>query len=834
MTSPFPVKSIRNRSVNSYSTVINVRLSRNLPGTLLAQASLTKTVMIKNYLVLFGRNMLRYKTFSLVNVFGLTLGIACFSIIILFAEFEFSFDKFHHRSDNIYRIVKDFANNEGLKMPDATTPPALGAKLRTDVPEVESITRFLPNRGRRNLFQYVDKQFYELELMRVDSAFFSVFDFELVKGSKERPFNGVHSMVLTESIARKYFGDEDPIGKIIRTNIGSQTDFEVTGVLKDVPLNSHFSFQVLIPFQNFSNADTDWSRHIFYTYVRLKPGSDPVVFESKVKDIVRRQDPDNLDMYYIQPINDIHLTSRLKGELGQNGDLQYVQILLLIGIFVIVIAGINYVNLITAQSLKRAKEIGIRKVNGAFRGSLIFQFLLESVAVAIVSSLLAIIVVSLISPYLASTLGVDLSGMLFDSNSVRFILPASVFGIGILAGVYPAFYLSSFRPLRVFSGKLTSSGPGIRLRQGLVIFQFVISSGLIISFLVIRQQVEFIHNRDLGFEQQRIVTVPNVVGVANAEVIAEDLRKIANVESVACASGGIFGLGNSVNGIADKNGDNHIALNFLRADYDFIPTLGMKMIQGRNFDSAFPSDSSAIIINETAVRQLGLKEPVIGQMLRWDDESGTIREVHIVGVARDFHFTSFHDQIKPFGFILEADNGSTFFVRINVDAGVTGLAEVEKVWKKHNPDKPFDYVFQDEYTGKLHAAEERFQKLFTSFTILAIVVACLGLFGLVTALSDLKTKEIGIRKVLGASVTGIIGLLSKQFMSLVVIAFIIAAPLSVLIMRGWLDGFAYHVELQCHVLLTAGAMIFIIAMATVCFQALKAAIANPVDSLRNE
>ena len=791
--------------------------------------------MIKNYLVLFVRNMLRYKTFSLINVFGLTLGIACFSIIIVFAEFEFSFDKFHRQSDNVYRIVKDFANNEGLRIPDATTPPALSAKLRTDVPEVESITRFIPNGGRRNLFHYDDKQFYELELLRIDSTFFSVFDFEFVKGTKEKPFSGVHSMLLTESTARKYFGDENPIGKIIRTNIpNNQTDFEVTGVLKDVPLNSHFNFQVLIPFESRRNPDADWNRHIFYTYARLKPGSDPVVFESKVKELVKRQNPDNLDTYYIQPMNDIHLTSRLKGELGQNGDLQYVQILLLIGIFVMVIAGINYVNLSTAQSLKRAKEISVRKVNGAFRKSLIFQFLFESVAMAIVSSLLAIVVVSFISPSLTPMLGVDLSGMLFDSNSVRFILPASVLSIGILAGTFPAFYLSSFRPLNVFRGKLTSSGPGIRLRQGLVIFQFVVSSGLIISFLVIRQQVEFIHNKDLGFEQEGILTVPNVVSIANPEVIAEDLRKIANVESVARSSGGILGLSNSINGIADKNGDNHIALNFLRADYDFIPTLGMKMIQGRNFDSAFPSDSSGIIINETAARQLGLIEPVIGQMLQWDDESGMINEVHIVGVAKDFHFTSFHDQIKPFGFILETDNGSTFFARINVDAVAHTLAEVEKVWKKHNPDTPFDYVFLNEYTGKLHSSEERFQKLFTSFTFLAIVVACLGLFGLVTALSDSKTKEIGIRKVLGSGVTGIIGLLSKQFIGLVLIAFIIAAPLSVLIMRAWLDGFAYHVELQWQVLLTAGAMTFIIAMTTVCFQSLKAAIANPVNSLRNE
>jgi putative ABC transport system permease protein len=790
--------------------------------------------MIKNYLVLFVRNVLRHRTFSVINLFGLTLGIVCFSIIIVFAEFEFSFDKFHRQPENVYRIVKDFANHEGLRIPDATTPPALSAALRTDVPEVESITRFVTSGGRRNLFHYDDKHFYELDLLRIDSTFFSVFDFEFVKGSSEKPFSGVHSMLLTESTARRYFGDENPIGKIIRTNINNQTDFEVTGVLKDIPLNSHFNFQVLIPFESRSNQDTDWTRHIFYTYVRLKPGHDPAAFESKVKETVRRQRPDNLDTYYIQPIKDIHLTSRLKGELGENGDLQYVQVLLLIGVFVIVIAGINYVNLITAQSLKRAKEIGIRKVNGAFRKSLIFQFLFESVAMAIVSSLLAIVVVSLISPYLAQTLGVDLSGMLFNSNSVRFILPASVLSIGILAGSYPAFYLSSFRPLNVLRGKLVSSGPGIRLRQGLVIFQFVVSSGLIICFLVIRQQVEFIHNKDLGFEHEGIVTVPNVVGIANPEVIAEDFRKIANVERVARASGGILGLRNAINGIADKNGDNRIALNFLRADYDFIPTLGMKMIQGRNFDSTFPSDSSGIIINETAVRQLGLNEPVIGQVLQWDDESGVTKQVHIVGVAKDFHFTSFHDPIKPFGFILEIDNGSTFFARINVDAIARTLAEIEKVWKKHNSDKPFDYAFLDEYTGRLHRSEERFQKLFTSFTFLAIVVACLGLFGLVTALSDSKTKEIGIRKVLGSSVTEIIGLLSKQFIGLVLVAFIIAAPLSVLIMQAWLDGFAYHVQIQWHVLLTAGAMTFTIAMATVCSQSLKAAIANPVNSLRNE
>lgn len=790
--------------------------------------------MIKNYLVIFVRNMLTYKAFALINVFGITLGVVCFTIIILFAEFEFSYDRFHQRSGDLYRVVKDFVNIDGVRIPDATTPPALAAALLSDVPEVEAVTRFVPNGGRRNLFQYGDRQFYELELLRIDSSFFQVFDFEFVSGSKGQPFRGVHSMVLTESTARRYFGNEDPIGKTIRTNFNTQTDFEVTAVVKDVPANSHFTFQVLIPFQNLRNADTDWNRHTFYTYVKLKPESDPASFEGKVQDIVDDRKPDNLDAYYIQSIEDIHLTSRLKGELGQNGDLQYVRILLIIGVFVLVIAGINYVNLTTAQSLKRAKEIGVRKVTGAFRRSLIGQFLFESVALALVSSLIAIGLVSLALPYLAPIFGNDLSGLLFRSESIRFILPASVLSIGILAGLYPAFYLSSFRPLSVLRGKLTSTSQGIRLRQGLVIFQFVVSSGLIIGFLVIQQQVAFIQNKDLGFDQHAVLIVPDVAGISSPEVIADDFRKLANVQSVARASGGILGVGNSINGVGDRNGENRTSLNFMQTDYDFIPTMGIDVIEGRNFSPSFISDSSAIIINEAAVLQLGLQRPVVGQTLTWDDEAGVTRNVHVVGVVKDFHFTSFHEQIKPFGFVLSVDNGSTLFIKMEGNTIVSTLESIKNVWKKHHPDKPFDYAFQDEYTAKLYASEERFQKLFSSFTMLAIAVACLGLFGLVTALSESKTKEIGIRKVLGSSVPGIVGLLTREFIGLVVIAFAIASPLSFIVMAAWLEGFAYSVGIQWQVFAMAGATTFIIAMVTVCFQSIKAALANPVHSLRSE
>ncbi len=790
--------------------------------------------MIRNYLAVFFRSIFRYKVFSLLNVFGITLGLTCFTVIGLFVEFEFSYDTFHDRPENIYRVVKDFVNIDGARVPDATTPPALAPALRAEVPEVEAVTRFVANGGRQNLFQYGDKQFNELELLRIDSSFFQVFDFKFIRGNKSQPFRGVHSMVLTESTARKYFGGEDPIGKIIRTNFNNQTDFEVTAVVKDVPANSHFKFQVLIPFQNLRNADTDWTRHTFYTYARLKPGSDPTSFQRKVQGIVASRKPDNLDVYHIQAIQDIHLQSSLKGELNQNGDLQYVQILIMIGVFVLLLAGVNYVNLTTAQSLKRAKEIGVRKVTGAFRRSLIGQFLMESITLVFASSLIALGLTSTELPYLVPVYGIDLSDLLFQSDSVRIALPLSVLSMGILAGLYPAFYLSSFRPLTVLHKKWDSAARGIRLRQGLVVFQFVISSSLIIAFLVIQQQVAFIKNKDLGFNQHAILVVPNATGNSNAEAIAEDFRKLADVKSVARASGGILGVRNSINGVGDRNGENRVSLNFMSIDYDFVATMGIELIEGRNFSPSFISDTSAIIINETAALQLGLQEPIVGQPLTWDDQAGVTRNVRVVGVVKDFHFTSFHEEIRPFGFVLGVGNGTTFFLKVNGSDITSTLVSIEKVWKKHNDNRPFEYAFQDEYTANLYASEERFQKLFSLFTMLAIAVACLGLFGLVMALSESKTKEIGIRKVLGSSVPGIIGLLTKEFIMLILIAFTIASPVSFMAMGAWLEGFAYRIDLQWHLFAIAGAITVMIALVTVCFQSLKAALANPVNSLRSD
>lgn len=794
--------------------------------------------MLKSYLKIVVRNFQRNRFFSLINVTGLALGISCFTIILLFVENEFSYDRFHREPENVYRIVKDFVNNDGSRIPDATTPPALTTAIRHELPEVECVTRFFPNWDRRNLLEYGDKRFYEMNLLRIDSSFFHVFDFEFIKGSKEKPFNGIHSILLTETTARKYFGDENPIGKIIRMNINNGTDYQVTGVLKDVPANAHFSFDILIPFESGRNADLAWDWYSFYTYVRLRPGADPKPFETNIRQLFAKHQPTSLNEFYIQPLTDIHLRSSLKWELSENGDIMYVHILLIIAVFVIVVASINYINLSTAQAAKRAKEVGVRKVTGAHRYSLIRQFLFESMIMVMISFGLSIIITSLILPAGKSVLGSDLSAFVIQSQWIIIILPLSILLIGVLAGFYPALYLSSFQPLKVLRGSFFGSAPGIHLRRALVVFQFIISTVLITGFLIISEQLDFIRNKKLGFDQENIVMLPNIRGgigrsISSPESMAEDMKKIHSVNSLARADG-IFGFKNATNGVTDKIRHNHIALNFIRADYAFIPTLNIQLAEGRNFSPEFPSDSAAIIINEKAAAQLGLDQPIIGQQLAWDDESGTIHDFTIVGVVKDFHFTSFHEEIKPFGFILEVNNGSTFFLKIHPENTSATLKEIEKVWTKHQPEKPFDYSFQDEYMAKLHKSEAKFQRLFSWFTFLAIVIACLGLFGLVAALAESKTKEIGIRKVLGSTVSGIIALLSKEFIRLVLIALVISSPLAYFAATLWLSEFAYRIEIGWMVFVMAGIVTLVIALTTVCLQSVRAALVNPVESLRNE
>lgn len=794
--------------------------------------------MYKSYFKIGWRNILRNKGFSFINIGGLAVGMACFSIIILYSEYELSYDRFHRNPDDIYRVVKDFVNEDGSKIPDATTPPALAKALREELSEVELATRFFPNRGRLYLLEYGEKRFYETEVIRIDNYFFDVFDFPFLLGSKETTQKDIHSIVLTETAAKKYFGNEDPINKVIRINLNNGTDFTVTGILKDVPQNSHFKFDLLIPFESRRNPDENWDWNSFYTYARLVSGADPAAFESHVRDLVEKHKPNNTDQYYLQHLLDIHLKSNLKWELSANGDLLNVKIMMIIGLFVILVASTNYVNLVTSQSGKRAREIGVRKVAGASKGVLRSQFLIESVLASLTAFSLSVVLVLCVLPLLRPVLGYDLSLFFRHSYYFKLIMPCVVLLVGVLAGIFPALYMSGLQPSRILKGAFLSSRSGVQVRQGLVVFQFVISSGLIIGTLVIIQQLDFLKQKQLGFDKENILLLPNVRGgiggqTTDPAVLVNELKKIPDITRIARADG-ILGANNAVNGIGKKNNESHIALNFIRADYDFLPVMQIKLKEGRNFSEEFGSDSVAIILNETAVAQLGLEKPYIGQQLSWDDESGATHLVTLIGIVEDFHFSSLRDVIRPFGFTLEVGNGSTFFLKVQSQNISETISSIEQVWNKFNPGKPFEFSFQDEQLAKFHSSEARFKYLFSMFAAMSIFITCLGIFGLVAYQAETKTKEIGVRKVLGASVKSIVLLLSRDFIIMAFIGFAISFPLAYNIMEGWLDGFAYKNEIGWKVFVISGFALMLITLATVSFQSIKAALINPVKSLRAE
>jgi putative ABC transport system permease protein len=794
-------------------------------------SQLSLFTMFHNYFKVALRNLYRQRAFSLINIFGLAIGLMCFTLILLFVYHELSFDRFHYKPQQVYRVVKDFVNDDGTKIPDATTPPALAPALQKELPEVAYTTRIFPGWGQKFLLEYEDKRFYETNLMSVDSSFFDVFTFEFVQGNKTIAFQQPHSILLTQKAAIKYFGKQDPMGKFIKLPFNGGTNYQVTAILKDVPSNVHFTFDFLVPI-GFKDIDSNWGWYNFYTYVRLKENADPETFKTKLQPLFKQYKPEDKSQFYAQALTDIHLTSNLKWELAANGDLSYVRILITIALFVIIIAGINYINLITAQSVKRAKEVGIRKVAGAFRSLLIGQFLTESILTALVAFALSLLGVVAFLPFSTQIFGVEL--FLFTANNklLWLLLVATTLLVGLLAGLYPAFYLSSFNPVKVLKGSFSNSPKGVLLRQGLVVFQFVISTLLIAGSLIISQQLDFIQNKKLGYDKENIIVVPNISSTANFQALSNELIKIPNVVNVGGANG-ILGGQNWTTGVRAKGKQESVLLNFLVVDYGFLPTMGVEFKEGRNFSKNFGTDTSAIVLNEAAVKQLGLQEPLLGQPIVSNQDDSTT--VNIIGVVKDFHFTSFHDLIKPFGFVLssQGSNGS-LFVKISAEDKHQTLALIEQAWKNVIPNRPFEYSFQDEQVNKIHQVESRFGVLFSSLTLLAILIACLGLFGLATYTIYQRRKEIGIRKVLGASISNITLTLSANFLLLIAIAFVIAVPLAWYAMNQWLDNFAYRIAITWQVFVVAGFAVFFIGLLTVSYQAVRAGLANPVKSLRSE
>ncbi len=796
--------------------------------------------MLKSYFKIALRNLLRYKGFSFINIAGLAIGLACCILVALFIMDEMSYDRQNQHSERIYRVVKDFVNDDGSRLPDATTPPAIGAAIQKDIPEIEHVARLMPGWGNKFYVRNGEKRFIEENLYKADSSVFDVFTFEFVKGDPKTALQPPNAIVLTEATAKKYFGEENPIGKTLEVDDWDRQ--VVTAVIKDVPDNSHFKFDLLAPLRfrgrdgNLININTNWGWYNYYTYMKLRPNTSIEVVDKKIRDVFKKNQPENENHFYSQSLTSIHLNSNLKWELRPNSDKIYVYIFGVVALFILIIACINYINLTTARSSLRAKEIGVRKVSGAIRSSLIGQFLAESVVVALLSAILAIGLAELFLP--AINLITQKQLQLLGGSNLYLLASVLIFSIiiGLTAGLYPALYLSSFEPVKVLKGVALGINARFSLRKALVVVQFTISIALIIGTLVVAQQIRFIQNAKLGLNKDHVIMINDIgyLDRSDRQAIKNSILQIPGVKSAA-ATDGIVGGQNWTTSLRWKGSTNSQLVNFLNIDNDYLKTLNLELKEGRGFSKDFPSDTAdAIILNETAVKQLGVPEPALGQQIVWDESADTIIYAKIVGVVKDFHFTSLKNEIKPFAFV--TDNNRQWYLTVKLEGANMQhtIQQVQSVWEKQVKSRPFQYFFLDETYAQLYKAEQNFKTIFFFITAIAIFIACLGLFGLSAFTIAQRQKEIGIRKVLGASVTGIVRMLSSDFIKLVFIAALIAFPIAWWVMHQWLLDFVYRVNIGWWIFVTAISLALVIALATISFQAIKAAIANPVKALRTE
>lgn len=802
--------------------------------------------MIKNYFKIAWRSLLKYKGFSFINIFGLATGMACSLLIFLFVKDELSYDRYHKNAPTIYRVVKDFINDDGSRIPDATSPAALAPAMQREIPEVEGVTRLMPNWGGSWLVEYGDKKITEQKFWRADSNFFDVFTYSFIKGNPKTALNDVTSVVITETVAKRYFGNEDPMGKTLKISCCGGS-LKVTGVIKDVPANSHFHFDLLSSFRQLGNLDNNWGQYNYYTYAKIKTGTNIQTLTKKIQETYKRNQDENYSVFYVQQLTDIHLTSHLKWELEPNGDRLYVYVFAIIGLFILLIAAINYINLSTAKSSLRTKEVGVRKVSGAMRSSLVKQFLFESLVTCFLSSLLAIGIAQLLVPVVNDITLKKLS-VLGNPLTLGFMILAALF-VGLVAGLFPALYLSSFKPILVLKGLKLNERGALTLRKALVVVQFTISCVLIIGALIIARQMNFIQNAKLGVDKEQVVVIKNSGSMPLSDRNAY-LNTIKRLPGVKKAASGNFSLGEgfSTTRLSVKGSDQEIQLNFANVGFDYLDVVGIEMKEGHGFSAKYPADTmtngipngpleqniGGIVVNETAVKEFGLGYPAVGKQFLWGDDGDTSYYVSIIGVTKDFHFTSLKNEVKPFGFICVPRNGFNFTIKLSADNIKSTLSQLEREWKNFRAKRDFEYVFLDDTFSKLYASEARFQKLFISLVILGILIACLGLLGLATFSAQQRVKEIGVRKVLGASVPHVVALLSKDFLKLVLIALVLAVPIAWYLMNEWLKDFAYRVDIEWWIFIVAAIIAIIIAFITISTQAIKAAMSNPVKSLRTE
>ena len=808
--------------------------------------------MLRNYLKTAFRSLWKSKGFSAINIVGLAIGLSTCLLILIFVMDEVGYDRYNTKADRIYRLDADikFGGNHFVL---AVAPAPAGPAVRRDYPEVENEVRFRMQGGR--LVKKGDQNIQEDAMIYADSTLFDVFTLPMITGDPHTALVNAHTVVITERMAKKYFNSVDVVGRTLLIN--DTIPYKVTGVIRDIPAQSHFHYDFFMSMSELdeSRRSEEWLSNNFNTYVVLREGTDPKKFEAKLKELIYKYiapllrqavnqsvedffKAGNSVSFSLTPLMEIHLHSNKTAELEANGNLQYVYIFTAVAVFILLIACVNFMNLSTARSSNRAKEVGIRKVLGSLRGNLIRQFMLESILLSFISLLLAIGLAYLLLPVFNELSGKQMVIGLFSRSWLAPALLGLMLIVGVLAGSYPAFFLSAFRPIAVLKGNVAAGFKTGWLRNSLVVFQFSISIFLLVGTTVIYRQLSYIHNRKLGFDREHVLIVENTWHLGqDVRAFKEKLLKLPGVEGATMT--GFLPTSDSRNDDAiflspDLDTKKAISMQTWQIDENYIPVLGMKMAAGRNFSKEFLTDSNGAIVNEATVRLMQGADPLRQNLYQLEDlKTKKLDKYHVIGVVKDFNFNSLRQVVTPMVLFLHENRGQ-LALRVQ-PANVQHLVgEISEIWRAMAPSQPFAYTFMDDDFDNIYKTEQRMGGISLSFSLLAIFIACLGLFGLAAYAAEQRTREIGIRKVLGASVGGIVGLLSRDFLRLVAVSAVIAFPLAWWAMHHWLQDFAYRITIGWEVFVLAGLVALGIALLTVSFQAIRAALANPTKSLRSE
>ncbi len=837
------------RFIDAYTEVI-----KSFGNTTGLQETQKQTAMLQNYFLIAFRNLKKHRFYTLINVTGLAVGVASCLIIMLYVFNELSYDKHFTDHERIYRVQAEIKFGDNHLML-SVTPGPLSETLVKDFPEVEASAR-LWNQGTR-IFRKDEESYKEPNTILADSSLFDVFDMKFLAGDPKTALKEPNTMVISRKAAEKYFPNEEALGQTLITNGNS---WKITGVIENIPGNTHFYFDFILSLiTNPYNKDPQWTSNNFQTYFKLAPGADPKELEAKfprmidtyitpqVKEIFGNDftmegfvAQGNKFEYTLMPLDDIHLKSDRLGELGANSDISYIYLFGAIAAFILVIACINFMNLSTARSANRAKEVGIRKVMGSFRSHLVKQFLMESVLLSVFSFVIAFAIAWAVLPLFNELARKELS-LPFGSGIFWLAIAACALFTGVLAGVYPSLFLSAFKPVSVLKGNVALGTKSGIVRGALVVFQFWISIVLVVGTIAVNRQLDYIQTKKIGFNKDQVIVIHDAYALKDQlQSFKEEVEKDSHIQSGTVSSFlPVDGSSRSDNSYwpegKSPTEDNMVSIQTWEVDHDYVKTFGMKIVDGRDFDRNRISDSSAVIINQAAARAFGyLDDPVGKKITTFDNfELKTFRSRTIVGIVEDFHYESLRTAIGPLAMFIEPSTG---YISFRFEAKNTSevIDIIEEQWKKMGPGVPFDYSFLDEDFGKMYAAEQRLGDIFSIFAVLAIIIACLGLFALTSFTAEQRTKEIGIRKVLGASVSGIVVLLSKEFGKLILIAFVLATPAAWYGIDQWLENYTYRTEIGVMVYVIAGVAAFAVAWLTMSFQSIKAALANPIKALRSE